>query len=247
MEEEKSYLPANSLPYCSARIISSEIVEIGEDSRSGTFVNSIDAGASDVYVAVGKDDLDVLKWALDHAVSPGSRVFLVHIFPPITYIPTPVGKLSRSQLSQDQVRYYINEEHNRRRNILQKYIRLCNDAKVTVDTMLLESSETAKAILDLIPVLNITNLVMGTTRRPRTRLLKKKLAKAEFIKKNAPDYCQITIVPDRKKVVDDQKVTELVHPSHPTNPKRPDISRSNSEKKFLECACFSACRSKVKY
>ncbi|KAF2311447.1 hypothetical protein GH714_023088 [Hevea brasiliensis] len=169
MEEEKSYLPANSLPYCSARIISSEIVEIGEDSRSGTFVNSIDAEASDVYVAVGKDDLDVLKWALDHAVSPGSRVFLVHIFPPITYIPTPVGKLSRSQLSQDQVRYYINEEHNRRRNILQKYIRLCNDAKVTVDTMLLESSETAKAILDLIPVLNITNLVMGTTRRPRTR------------------------------------------------------------------------------
>ncbi|KAF2311454.1 hypothetical protein GH714_023157 [Hevea brasiliensis] len=151
MEEEKSYLPANSLPYCSARIISSEIVErIGEDSRS-------------------------------------------------------VGKLSRSQLSQDQVRYYINEEHNRRRNILQKYIRLCNDAKVTVDTMLLESSETAKAILDLIPVLNITNLVMGTTRRPRTRLLKKKLAKAEFIKKNAPDYCQITIVPDGKKVVDDQK------------------------------------------
>ena len=41
-----------------------------------------------------------------------------------------VGKLSRSQLTQEQVRFYIDEEENRRRNLLQKYIRLCNDAKV---------------------------------------------------------------------------------------------------------------------
>lgn len=34
--------------------------------------------------------------------------------------------------------------------------------QVTVDTLLLESNTTAKAILQLIPVLNITNLVIGT-------------------------------------------------------------------------------------
>lgn len=33
--------------------------------------------------------------------------------------------------------------------------------QVPVDTVLLESNETAKAILDVIPVLNITCLVMG--------------------------------------------------------------------------------------
>ncbi|KAJ9163792.1 hypothetical protein P3X46_023423 [Hevea brasiliensis] len=240
MEEEKSYSQPNSLPYSSsARVISSEIVEIGEDSKSGTFANSRDFGANDVYVAVGKDDLDVLKWALDHAVFPGARVFLVHVCPPVTFIPTPVGKLSRSQLSQDQVTFYINEEHNRRRNILQKYIRLCDDAKVTVDTMLLESSETAKAILDLIPVLNITNLVMGTTGLPCPRLLEKKLAKAKFIKKHAPDYCQVTIVHNGKKVMDDQQGAEMVHPSLTYNTQRPDITRSSSERKFFECVCFS--------
>jgi hypothetical protein len=118
-----------------------------------------------------------------------------------------------SQLSKEQVRVYINEEHNRRSNLLQKYIRLCNEAKVqycrstfmqpakceliksstnqringwwselfclilvfspiwqvTVDTMLLESDVTAKAILDLIPVLNITSLVIGTKRPPCSR------------------------------------------------------------------------------
>jgi K+-sensing histidine kinase KdpD len=83
-----------------------------------------------------------------------------------------VGRLSMSQLSQEQVRVYINEEHNRRRNLLQKYIRLCNEAKVTVDTMLLESDATPKVILDLIPVLNITNLVMGTKRQPYSRYVR---------------------------------------------------------------------------
>ncbi|XP_059657967.1 U-box domain-containing protein 33-like isoform X2 [Cornus florida] len=166
---EEGNMPAHEeQPWCHGwPEISPEIVEIREDSKSEIMSSTRDGGANDVYVAVGKDDLDVLKWALDHVVvSPGARVFLVHVFPPITYIPTPVGRLSRSQLSQEQVRVYINEENNRRRNLLTKYIRLCTDAKVTVDTMLLEGNNVAKAILDLIPVLNITNLVMGTKRPP---------------------------------------------------------------------------------
>ncbi|CAK7329032.1 unnamed protein product [Dovyalis caffra] len=230
MEEEK-YVPASSMPY-SARHDSPEIVEIGEDSK--TITNSIDGINNDVYVAVGKNDTDVLKWALDHAVSPGARVFLVHVFPPLTYIPTPVGRLSRSQLSQDQARFYINEENNRRRNQLEKYIRLCADAEVTVDTMLLESNLTAKAILELIPVLNITHLVMGNKGLPRPMLVRKKLGKGEFVKKNAPDYCEVSIIHDGKKMMDGQHEIEAVS----SCPERPDDLR-NSGKKLLELPCFS--------
>ena len=43
-----------------------------------------------------------------------------------------IGSLSRNQLSQEQARFYVNEENNRRRNLLQKYIRLCTDARVCV-------------------------------------------------------------------------------------------------------------------
>ncbi|GKV00546.1 hypothetical protein SLEP1_g13217 [Rubroshorea leprosula] len=149
MEEENFVRPPDSVQYSSTPIMSPEIVEIGEDS---TLVTGSRDASADVYVAVGKDDLDVLKWALDHAVSPGARVFLVHVFPPITYIRTPVGRLSRNHPSHDQLKVYLNEENNRRRNQLQKYIRLCIDSKVTADTMLLESNYTAKAILELIPV-----------------------------------------------------------------------------------------------
>ena len=38
-----------------------------------------------------------------------------------------------------------------------------------MDTVLIESDMTAKAILELIPVLNITNLVVGTKGTPCSR------------------------------------------------------------------------------
>ncbi|KAK9203193.1 hypothetical protein WN943_013447 [Citrus x changshan-huyou] len=294
MEEEK-HPPADhlhhhhhhSVQYCSARIMSPEIVEIGEDHSRSIGAASRDAAASDVYVAVGKDDLHVLKWALDHAVSPGARIYLVHVFSPVTYINTPenekvsamsccwctkllvsvfvmrnmmlsafikfnyivsiemiVGRLARSQLNQEQVRVYVNEENNRRRNLLQKYIRLCNDAKVTVETMLVESKATAKAILDLISVANVTSLVMGTKLSPRSRLFTKKLSKGEFVKKNAPDYCEVTIVHDGKKVVDGQKVAEaeLSRSSSPS-PSSPGTGRpqvkGKSRRNLFECVCLS--------
>ncbi|GFP90763.1 dead-box ATP-dependent RNA helicase 30 [Phtheirospermum japonicum] len=173
---------------------SPEIVEIVEESMS------IAGGASDVYVAVGKNDLHVVKWALDHVVRPGGRLFLVHIFPPITYISTPVGRLSRSQLSKEQMQFYIKEENNKRKHMLEKYIQLCNESKVPVDTMLVESNASTKAILELIVVANITNLVIGTKQSPLSRLSRKGLGKGEYVKKHAPESCDVTVVYDGKKM-----------------------------------------------
>lgn len=78
--------------YYSRQALSTEIVEIVEDGKSIT--NNKDRRVDDLYVAVGKDDLDVVKWALDHAVSPGSRIFLIHVSSPITLIPTPGNRSS---------------------------------------------------------------------------------------------------------------------------------------------------------
>jgi len=71
----------------SRQTLSTEIVEIVEDGNSIT--QNKNRRVDDLYVAVGKDDLDAVKWALDHAVSPGSRIFLIHVSSPITSIPTP--------------------------------------------------------------------------------------------------------------------------------------------------------------
>ncbi|CAI0450859.1 unnamed protein product [Linum tenue] len=242
---------SSSFHYRKSRVMSSEIVEIVELEENtvsvGRSCSSGVDGNGDVYVGVGRDDLDAVKWAVDH-ISPGARLFLVHVFPPIHYISTPVGRLSKSQLSKDQLRFYIKEENNRRRSLLQKYIRLCDDAKVPVDTMLLESSEIGKAIVELIPVLNITNLVLGTKLLPRPRRLIKKVGKAEYVKKNAPDYCQVTVVHQGKAI-------DLLHweetRKQPTGARKNSRSASSSsriqrvasmaspDRKFFQCACFS--------
>nr|XP_027125363.1 U-box domain-containing protein 52-like isoform X1 [Coffea arabica] len=235
--EEDNQVDREEQQYHHWQVKSPEIVEIPDESKS--ILSSRNGQTNDVYVAVGKDDLHVVQWVLDNAVSPGTRLFLVHVFPPITYINTPVGRLSRSQLSQDQLRVYLNEDQNRRKYLLEKYIRMCNDAKVPVDTMLLESNATAKAILGLIPVVNITNLVMGTKRSPFTRQLMKGQGKGEYVQKNAPECCEVTIVYNGRRIINGQ-----LHPpeSIPSNlvsgDQRPETTH-NSERNFFDCICFS--------
>ncbi|CAN6718048.1 unnamed protein product [Malus baccata var. baccata] len=198
--EDEDFVPVDAKDFYKTYIkvgaLSQEIVEnleIQEEDSMSTSVTestSKDVVLNDVYVAVGKDDTDALKWTLDNAASLGStRVFLVHFFPPINHIPTPAGRLTMSQLNEDQVRLYVNEESNKRSNLLQKYVNLCNDAKVTVETMLIETNCTSKLILDLIPALRITHLVIGIKRHSRKQLLS-----GEFVKINAPDFSEVSIV-----------------------------------------------------
>ncbi|XP_068652300.1 U-box domain-containing protein 33-like [Aristolochia californica] len=231
MEMESAEMMSNGLGL--EAVMSPEIVEISEESKG------FGGDAKDVYVAVGKDDLDALKWALQNSVCPGSRVFLIHVCPPICFIPTPVGKLSKSQVGADQWKSYVNLENVRRRNILQKYIRLCADSKVTVETMLIESDLTAKAIVELISVLNITKLVMGRKRSSSSsshrRLRRKGSGKSEFVRKNAPDFCEVFISCGGNNVAE-----EAVHGSESSSP--PSTTSQEPERKFLECICFSGKR-----
>ncbi|CAN0900389.1 U-box domain-containing protein 33 [Linum grandiflorum] len=233
---------SSSFQYSKSRVMSSEIVEIVdlEDNNNNNNSSGSRRIVNDVYVCVGRDDMDALEWAVDHISSPtSSRLFLVHVFPPLRYISTPVGRLAKNQLSKEQLRFYSNEENNRRRNLLQKYIRFCDDAKVAVDTMLLESTETGKAIVDLIPVLNITNLVLGA-KLPRSRYhLMKKVGIAEFVKKNAPDYCQVTVVHQGKAVSDDALLQEQRKQPSRVHRMASSISYHPQRKLFSCVACFS--------
>ncbi|XP_027368863.1 uncharacterized protein LOC113874848 [Abrus precatorius] len=213
--------------------LTTEIVEIVEDGISIT--SNKDRRVDDLYVAVGKDDFDVVKWALDHAVSPGARIFLIHVSSPITFIPTPVGKLERRQMSSPQVRLYVNEVNNKRKDLLQKYIQQSTEAKVAAETLLLESNDTGKAILDLISILNITNLVMGM-KKPFTRR-NNKLSKGEFVKKNAPISCEVTLVYDGKVFVSDRYMDGLgaLEETRKTN-KFHALAKVSPEGRVLSCS-----------
>jgi hypothetical protein len=75
-----------------------------------------------------------------------------------------VGMIARNQVSAEQVEIYMDQERDKRRQLLHKFLHSCSLSKVKVDTILIESDLVAKAILDLIPILQITNLVIGANK-----------------------------------------------------------------------------------
>lgn len=133
------------------------------DARPGAAASS---AAEDVYVAVGKggSSMAALSWALQRLTKPRSFVYLVHVFPVVSSIPTPLGMMPKSQASPEQIETYLNQERSKRRQMLQKFLDQCRKFQVTVDVYLIESDQIANAIIELVPVLHIKQLVLGVSK-----------------------------------------------------------------------------------
>lgn len=135
-----------------------------------------------------------------------------------------------------------------------------------MDTVLVEHHSTAKAIVDLIPFHNINNLVIGMKKLPSsrygdtrdyceetlfeeynfcwvfTRLLRTKMAKFEYVKKGAPDFCKVSVVHEGKKYVGLlEKSTGIVHSSRANSLGVSSETTLHSSRKssFLIRGCFS--------
>ncbi|KAA8519233.1 hypothetical protein F0562_013489 [Nyssa sinensis] len=196
-------------------------------------------GGDVVYVAVGKSEssMDALVWTINHAVNPSTLVFLIHVFPEIRHIPTPLGKLPVSQVNPEQKESYMKQERSKRRDFLQKFLDKCSASQVKVDTILIESDLEAKAILDLIPILNITKLIVGTTKSNLRKMRSRRGSEiADQIVQNAPEFCEVKLVCEGKEVVDLNLITDSSSPLAPATPK-PITDKDQSNDSFT-CACF---------
>ncbi|XP_010942861.1 U-box domain-containing protein 33 isoform X2 [Elaeis guineensis] len=152
-----------------------------------------------VYVAVGESSssMDALLWALRPDVAKPRSVCLIHVHPEVHYIPTPLGIFPKHQLNDRQVERFTQQEKTKIQEMLQKYLNSCQSSKVEADTHLIESDQIVKAIVGLIPVLNIKRLIVGAT---KANLRGRRNSKAAQIHKNAPDYCEVEIICDGREV-----------------------------------------------
>ncbi|KAJ6747893.1 U-BOX DOMAIN-CONTAINING PROTEIN 52-LIKE [Salix koriyanagi] len=161
-----------------------------------------------VYVGVGKSDssMDALSWTLKNAIiDSNTMVFLIHIFPEIHHVPSPLGRLPKSQVSAQQVEIYSAQERKKRREFLQKFINMCSASKVKVDTILIESDSVGKAMMDLIAVFNMRKLILGTSKSSLRKLRSRRgNGIADRVLQNAPEFCDVRIICDGKEVVIDQ-------------------------------------------
>ncbi|XP_041027614.1 U-box domain-containing protein 35-like isoform X2 [Juglans microcarpa x Juglans regia] len=195
-----------------------------------------------VFVAVGDTEssssMGALAWTLKRLVSPSTVLRLLHVFPVIRYIPSPLGLLPRSKVNPELVQNYVMQERGKRRKHLQKFLDACSVSKVKVDVMLVEGDNITKAIVDLIPILNIRKLVLGTTESSlRKSESKRGNGIADQILHNAPETCEIKIVCGGKEVIDRM----IVWPSPSSNSKSKSMREGKEDKphaSFL-CMCFN--------
>ncbi|KAM6585529.1 hypothetical protein CsatB_012531 [Cannabis sativa] len=224
---------------------------IGEEqSSSGA------GGENCIYVAVGKStsSMDALNWTLRQVMdlSPAIIVYLIHIYPEIRHIPTPLGKLPLSQVSPEQVENYMAQERGKRRELLNTFLRKCSSANIKVDTVLIESDALAKAIIDLVAILNIRKLVIGIA-KPNLRKLRsgRGTGLADQILKSAPENCEVNIICEGNRVenMDQPIMSEPPSPAPRVSVDKSNDSEHNSTKSLQEedkpekeapvsCMCF---------
>ncbi|KAJ1428634.1 UspA [Sesbania bispinosa] len=179
---------------------------ISEDCESSVFSFDIHNEKDIVHVAVdhtGESSMEALLWTLKHAVTPSTTVYLIHVFPEIRLIPTPLGKMVRSHVNPEHVDFYLTQEKSKRKLLLQKFIDLCTDSKVEVEMMLIEGDNIANTIVDLVRNFSIRKLVIGTTKSNLSKSVsRKRNAIADKVLKNAPEICDVKILCDGKEVID---------------------------------------------
>ncbi|MED6121433.1 hypothetical protein PIB30_030025 [Stylosanthes scabra] len=157
-----------------------------------------------VYVAVGEGDssMQVLSWALKNTVTPSTTtLYLIHVFPVIKFIPSPLGKIPRSHVKLEYVNHYLTQEKDKRKLLLKKFIDLCILYKVKVEMVLIEGDKVAEAIVDLVGKLDIRKLVIGTN----TSYLRGKSRSggiADKVLKNAQETCDVKIICQGREVMD---------------------------------------------
>ncbi|XP_019463159.1 PREDICTED: U-box domain-containing protein 33-like [Lupinus angustifolius] len=183
------------------------IIEEYENESSTVFSLDIHNWIDAIYVAVddhGDSSLHALSWALKHVVTPSTTLFLIHVFPQIKFIPTPLGKIPRSHVHPDYVNMYLTQERGKRKFVVQNFIHhLCLDSKVKVEIMLIEGDNVAKAIVDIVGTLNIRKLVIGTTKANLNRN-KSESGRGngigEKVVKNAQESCDVKIICEGREV-----------------------------------------------
>lgn len=218
------------------------MASLREDFGESLFSLDVGYREDNVYVAVGKceSSTDALAWTLKHAVTPSTIVYLVHVFPEIRHVATPLGKLPKSQANPLQLESHMAQERGKRRELLQKFLDMCSSSQVKADTMLIESDMVGKAILDLIPVLNVRKLVVGAAKSSLRKLRTRRGSGiADQLVQNAPEYCDVKIVCEGKEVSMEQM--NGVPSPRSTSDDSPKPKQNGVEEQYndsFSCACF---------
>ncbi|XP_047153096.1 U-box domain-containing protein 52-like [Vigna umbellata] len=163
----------------------------------------------------------VVQWALNKFVPEGMIIFkLIHVYATIKGVPTPLGNvIPLSQVRNDVATAFKKEVEWQTNQMLLPFKRLCEQRKVHVDVVLIESDDVAIAITEEVAKGAITKLVVGASSRGIFKSKQKGISMK--ISVSTPRFCTVYAISKGKlsirqsdmpidgSIVDDASETSL--------------------------------------
>ncbi|XP_057527836.1 U-box domain-containing protein 35-like isoform X2 [Amaranthus tricolor] len=165
-----------------------DVVENGKGSPcSRVIAVALNGGAKSKYI---------VRWAMEKFIPEGKVSFkLIHVFPKITGVPTPMGNLIPvPQVRDDVAAAYKKEIEWQRTEMIVPFQKTLIQKKVQAELVLIEADDVANAISTKIAQYGIKELVIGASsnslfaRRVRGQLL------STVISDCTPKFCTVYVV-----------------------------------------------------
>ncbi|XP_059624137.1 putative U-box domain-containing protein 50 [Cornus florida] len=162
----------------------------------------MEAQAEKVYVAIGTDIQDgfgTLKWALRKWNSHSISIVILFAANDVSkeYVYTPFGKLPASSVNDEKLKVLRMIEERKIDNLLSTYVAFCGHFKVKAEILKIEKHDEPihNSILELIPELAITKLVMGITFMKSSSWKSRSAISGSFyVHRHKPEFCELFII-----------------------------------------------------
>ncbi|XP_048329704.1 U-box domain-containing protein 35 [Ziziphus jujuba] len=150
-----------------------------------------------VAVAIDKDKSSqyALKWTVDHLLSRGQALTLLHVKQKTSSIPSPMGSfVSMSDVSEDVARTYSKQIENQAKDLFLPFRCFCTRKDIKCNEIILEESEIAKSLINYVSANSIEILVLGAPSRGGIVRRFKTTDVPSSVSKAAPDFCTVYVI-----------------------------------------------------
>ncbi|KAK3133980.1 hypothetical protein QOZ80_6AG0543530 [Eleusine coracana subsp. coracana] len=165
--------------------------------------SSTSSGAPQVAVAVrgdGRGSRRAARWAAASLVPGAGRVALVHVIPPLAFVPTPSGEqVPVEKMERDTVEMYAEDRRARALEVFLPFRRLCG--RKPVESVVLEGDSVAEALVRYAAESGVRSLVLGSCSLGWFRRMLRLRDVPTIVLKTMPSSCNVYVVSRRKLTI----------------------------------------------
>nr|XP_051199784.1 U-box domain-containing protein 34-like [Lolium perenne] len=163
------------------------------------------AGGDPLAVAVavrgdGRASRRAARWAAANLATVPGRVALVHVIPPVYFVPSPTGeRVPVERMEAGVVEMYAQDRRARAQDVFLPFRRLCG--RRSVETVVLEGDSVAEALARYAAESGVRNLVLGSASLPWFRRILRLQDMPTAVLKAMPCSCNVFLVSRRRLTI----------------------------------------------